>query len=49
MPTKYEDVKRFFERIATLEARVENLMDYQKWQMAILAAILIAVCNRYFH
>lgn len=42
MPNKYEDVKRFFERIASLEARVENLMTWQRWQMGILAAILLA-------
>lgn len=42
MPSKYDDVKKFFERIAILEARVENLMDWQKWQMAILSIILIA-------
>ncbi len=41
MPTKLEDVKKFFERIATLEAKVENLMAYQKVQMGILTAILL--------
>lgn len=48
MPTKFKDVERFFERIAQLEARVENLMDWQKWQMALLAAILVAVIMKYF-
>ncbi len=38
--------KEFFERLATLEAQVANLMTYQKWQMGILAAILIAVIVR---
>ncbi len=42
MPTKLKDVERFFERIASLEARVENLMSWQKWQMGILAVVLIA-------
>lgn len=42
MPTKFRDVERFFERIASLEARVENLMNWQKWQMGILAMILLA-------
>jgi hypothetical protein len=41
MPTKLEDVKKFFERIAVLEAKVEGLMTFQKWQMALLAAILL--------
>ncbi len=41
MPSKLEDVKKFFERIAVLEAKVENLMNYQKWQMGLLAAILL--------
>lgn len=47
MPTKFNDVKEFFERISTLEARVESLMDYQKWQMALLAAIFVAVIAKY--
>lgn len=42
MPTKLKDVEMFFQRIAKLEARVENLMDWQKWQMGILAVVLIA-------
>lgn len=37
---------QFFERLAALEARVENLMTYQKWQMTILAAILITVVTK---
>lgn len=44
MPTSI--AKEFFERLATLEAQVANLMVYQKWQMGILAAILIAVVIR---
>lgn len=44
MPTKFKDVEKFFERIAKLEARVENLMTWQKWQMCILATILAAIC-----
>lgn len=42
MPTG-EVARKFFERLATLEARVENLMTWQKWQMGILATILAAV------
>lgn len=42
MPTKFRDVQEFFERISKLEARVENLMDWQRWQMGILAVLLIA-------
>lgn len=41
MPNRYKDVKEFFERIATLEAKVEGLMTYQRWQMGLLAAILV--------
>lgn len=41
MPSKLDDVKKFFERIAVLEAKVEGLMTYQKWQMGLLAAILL--------
>lgn len=41
MPNKLEDVKRFFERIAVLEAKVEGLMAYQKVQTGILTAILL--------
>lgn len=36
-------VVKLMDRIAKLEARVENLMSYQKWQMGALAAILAAV------
>ncbi len=42
MPSKYDDVKKFFERIASLEAKVENLMTWQQWQMGILAVLLLA-------
>ena len=41
MPTRLKDVQEFFERIATLEAKVEGLMTYQRWQMGLLAAILL--------
>jgi len=30
-------------KVAKMEARVENLMSYQKWQMGLLAAIFLAV------
>lgn len=35
--------KEVFTRLARVEERVTNLMTWQKWQMGILAAILIAV------
>ncbi len=38
--------KEFFERLATVEAQITNLMVWQKWQMGILAAILVAVIVR---
>jgi len=41
MPTKKHDVEKFFERIAVLETKVASLMTWQKWQMGILAAILL--------
>lgn len=41
MPSKLEDVKKFFERIAVLETKVESLMSYQKWQVGLLTAILL--------
>lgn len=48
MPSTVKQVKEFFERIATLEAQVANLMLYQRWQMGILAVILAAVVLRKF-
>lgn len=42
MPSTIADVKKFFERIAILETKVENLMVWQKWQMGILAVLLVA-------
>lgn len=42
MPTRLKDVEKFFERMAKLEAQVANLMTWQKWQMGVLAAILLA-------
>lgn len=47
MPNKLEDVKKFFERIAVLEAKVENLMTYQRWQMGLLAAILLMAVKQW--
>ncbi len=41
MPNKIEDVKKFFERIAVLETKVEALMSYQKWQVGLLAALIL--------
>lgn len=34
-------VVRLIDRIAKLEARVESLMNYQKWQVGLLTAILL--------
>ena len=34
-------VTKLIDRISKLEARVENLMSYQKWQMGLLTAILL--------
>lgn len=46
MPSNQKDVQRFFERLAILETKVANLMTFQKWQMGLLAAILmLAVKN----
>lgn len=39
MPTNI--VVKLLERVAALEARVEALMSYQKWQMALLSAIFM--------
>lgn len=33
--------ERFFERLAILETKVAALMTWQKWQMGVLAAILM--------
>ncbi len=34
-------VVKLLERISKLEAKVENLMAYQKWQVGLLTAILL--------
>lgn len=41
MPNNKKDVDEFFERMAVLETKVAGLMTFQKWQMALLAAILL--------
>jgi len=41
MPSNKEDVKEFFERLAKLEGRMENVMNFQKWQTALLAALIL--------
>ena len=43
MPNRMEDVKKFFERMAILETKVEGLIMYQKVQMGALVAILAAI------
>jgi hypothetical protein len=40
MPTGKDGIK-FFERLVKLETKVEGLMTFQKWQMGLLAAILL--------
>lgn len=49
MPSKLKDVQEFFERIATLEAKVEGLMTYQKWQVSLLIAIIAVLIGNYLH
>lgn len=34
-------VAKLIDRIAKMEARVESLMAYQKWQVGLLTAILL--------
>ena len=41
MPSNKRDVKEFFERLTILETKVAGLMIFQKWQMTLLAAILL--------
>ena len=36
-------VIELIKKVAKLEERVESLMSYQKWQMGLLTAILLAV------
>lgn len=36
-------VTELIRKVAKLEARVENLFTYQKWQMGLLAAIFVTV------
>lgn len=46
MPNNKHDVEQFFIRIAILETQMKQLMTFNKWQMAVLAAILmLAVKN----
>jgi hypothetical protein len=48
MPSKIKDVEKFFQEFGELKAKVEGLIDYQKWQMGLLAAILVVVITRFF-
>ncbi len=48
MPTNKRDVEKFFERIAILETKVNSLMTFQKWQMAIVSAILLMAVKTWF-
>jgi hypothetical protein len=34
-------VTHLLERVATLEAKVESLLTYQKWTMALLSAVFM--------
>lgn len=45
MPNKPEEVKEFFERLTKLEVQMENVMSFQKWQTALLAALIIMACK----
>lgn len=36
-----KDGQRFWERLVVLETKVASLMTWQKWQMTLLAAILM--------
>lgn len=46
MPTK--SVEDLVLRLVRLEERVKLLMTWQKWQMVVLAGILIAVVSKHF-
>jgi hypothetical protein len=48
MPTGKEG-HRFFERLIKLEERVNQLMTFHKWQMALLAAIFLAALKAAIH
>jgi hypothetical protein len=37
-----ESGRKFFERLVVLETKVANVMTFQKWQMGLLALILLA-------
>ena len=41
MPTPM--VVKLLERVAVVEVKVAELMKYQRWQMGLLTAILVAV------
>lgn len=41
-------VIKLIDRIAKLEARVENLMSYQRWQVGLLTAILLIAVKAWF-
>lgn len=40
-------VVRLIDRIAKLEAKVESLMAYQKWQVGLLTAILLIAVKKW--
>ena len=48
MPTGKEGEK-FWQRLVTLEVQVKNLMIWQKWQMGLLAAILLLAVKNWLH
>ena len=41
MPSKPNDVKEFFERLAKLEVRMQSVMSFQKWQTGLLAGLIL--------
>lgn len=48
MPTGKEG-NRFWIRLVTLEERVQGLIIYQRWQMALLALIFMAALKAAIH
>ena len=41
MPSTKKEVQEFFQRVAILETKMENIMSFQKWQTGLLAALIL--------
>ncbi len=41
MPTGKSQVLEMFQRLTTLEAQMKNIMNFQKWQTGLLAALIL--------